>query len=113
MVYFDGAMALSGVSCPSVRFCAAVDDGGDVVVSSKPSSHVWSAVRLDRWSVVSVDRKGGLSGISCASASLCVAFDPTRLFVSTDPASGAASWRAVRVEPQPSACKPDCPRPGL
>jgi hypothetical protein len=99
-VYFRGAMTL-GVSCPSAGLCAAVDDGGNVILSTKPASGSWRVVR--------VDHAQGLRGIACASRSLCVAFDTTRLFVSTDPASRASSWRAVRVEPARSVCQPGSP----
>jgi len=66
---------LGSVSCPTTRFCVAVDLNGDAVIYR---DGVWGhATLVDR----AYDRSGGLgyltgfSEVSCASASYCVALD--------------------------------------
>ena len=57
---------ITGVSCPSVNFCVAVDDSGNVVTSTNPTGGAAA------WTVTNV---GGydLTGVSCPSSVLCVA----------------------------------------
>src|SRR5947199_8113364 len=58
--------SLDAVSCPSVKLCVAVDDGGGVVVSRHPGGPPSS------WRVVYF--RGAMTlGVSCPSARLCVA----------------------------------------
>lgn len=81
---------LTGISCPSVTLCVAVDDAGNVVASRDPASGASS------WHVAAIDNGQMLMGVSCASSSLCVAVDERgAAFTSSDPSSGAASWRRV------------------
>ncbi|MGN6202046.1 MAG: WD40/YVTN/BNR-like repeat-containing protein [Solirubrobacterales bacterium] len=86
-----GASHLTGVSCPSPSFCAAVSGGyggstGRVFTSTDPAGGKWQTIQL-----------GGspdLRGVSCATASLCVAVaDEGRSFVSSNPTAGASAWR--------------------
>jgi hypothetical protein len=84
-----GATHLTGVSCPSPSFCAAVSGGynasGKVLTSTDPAAGRWQATQL-----------GGLldlRGISCGTPSLCIAVARGgRIFVSTDPTGGASAW---------------------
>ncbi len=85
-----GGSGLDDVSCPTTSFCAAVDQKGNVVTSTRPSagSKAWHLARIDRHA---------LSAISCASATLCAALDGIRrVLVSTDP-SRARSWTATQL----------------
>jgi hypothetical protein len=78
---------VNAVSCPTSRFCVAVDDSGYVVTTTDPtgSKHVWSpTARIDHAS---------LTGISCPSTSLCVAVDDSgNVLTSTHPTGGARAW---------------------
>lgn len=87
-----GNTHLTGVSCPSPSLCAAVSGGyktsGKVLTSTDPASGRWQAAELGD----PLD----LRGVSCGTPTLCVATAREgRLFVSTDPAGGAAAWREV------------------
>jgi hypothetical protein len=101
-VHVDAVAALTGVSCPTTGFCAAVDANGDVLTSVAPThgSGAWSKpVKID---AVAAPGGGdvGLTGISCPTATLCVAVDGAakgNLLVSTDPAGGAHSWTSATI----------------
>lgn len=87
-----GATHLTAVSCPSPSFCAAVSGGynasGKVLTSTNPAAGQWQVAQLSG----SLD----LRGISCGTPSFCVAAAREgRIFVSTDPAGGAAAWTEV------------------
>jgi hypothetical protein len=98
----DGANRLSGVSCPSVSLCVAVDGAGNVITSSNPTSGA------SGWKFAHVDDHG-LSHVSCASMFLCVAAiddertigsvaqaaDSGNVIISTDPTSGASARGTV------------------
>ena len=84
------------MSCPSVSLCVAVDDAGDVVTSTTPTSGA-------RWTVAHVDRGHGwqptLDGVSCPSASLCVAVDDAGdVVTSTAPTAGEGHWQIAPVD---------------
>jgi hypothetical protein len=86
----DSATHLTGVSCPTPSFCAAVSGGyrarGKVLTSTDPVSGNWQATELGN----PLD----LRGVSCGSPSLCVAVAREgRLFVSTNPTGGASAWQ--------------------
>lgn len=101
-VHVDSRGQLTGVSCPTTSFCAAVDDGGDVLTSVDPTGGArhWTApARIDT-TTSAMGGYVGLNGISCPTSHLCVAVDNAesgRVFVSTDPAGGAGTWRESRV----------------
>lgn len=85
-----GAAHLTGVSCPSASFCAAVSGGyggsaGRVFTSTSPTGGNWRTIQLDGFP--------DLRGISCATPSLCAAVaGEGRVFVSDDPAAGPSAW---------------------
>ena len=85
---------LTAVSCPSAAFCAAVDNGGNVVTTTRPTggNGSWSAA-------VHVDANA-LTGISCATATLCVAVDSAGQVVwSKQPGGGAKAWsKPARID---------------
>jgi hypothetical protein len=77
---------ISAVSCPSNRLCVAVDQGGDVLISTQPDGGRWERP-------VRVDRSAALTGISCSSTSFCAAVDADgNLLTSTRPTGGARYW---------------------
>ena len=89
-------VSLTGVSCPSLSLCVAVDDAGDVVTSTTPTSGA-------RWTVAHVDRGHGrrptLNGVSCPSVSLCVAVDDAGdVVTSTAPTAGEGDWKIAPVD---------------
>ena len=86
-----GATTLSGVSCPSASFCAAVG-GAAVYVSRDPGA------RAPRWDSHTISG-ANMQSISCPSRSLCLGLSFTgRLYASTDPAATHPSRRAERAQ---------------
>jgi hypothetical protein len=107
------AVGLTGVSCPTTTYCAAVDGAGNVLVAderpAKPRRSSWRITRVGG----TVDSAGWLplSGISCRTRLLCLAFDfdgnimvgtPKRVAVPARPAcdrempaAGVAGSRAL------------------
>jgi hypothetical protein len=79
---------VSGVSCPGVRFCAVIDRGGDVLVSSDPTGgpSAWTATKPF----------AGLQRISCPTAHLCVGISGVGIESSTDPTGGPRHWKLVQ-----------------
>ncbi len=82
---------LSGVSCPSVSLCVAVDSYGNVVSSTEPAN--LGSWRVSRAYVNSNDYSN-LDAVSCASVGFCVTSGGGTFRSSTDPAGGAGSWSA-------------------
>ncbi|MGB8197292.1 MAG: hypothetical protein WCF25_09845, partial [Acidimicrobiales bacterium] len=86
---------LTGISCPSSSFCAAVDSKGDVVTSSNPGGGA------SAWTISPIDVELGdipiyLDGISCPTTSFCAAFDyEGNVLTSTDPSGGTTAWNSV------------------
>ena len=78
---------LTGISCPSLSLCVAVDNYGRTFVSTDPTAP------SPKWSVpVSIDSEG-LSDVSCPSTSLCIAFDfGGNALGTSDPTSAAPAW---------------------
>jgi hypothetical protein len=105
------AAPLVAVSCPTVLFCAAVDEAGYVLWSTEPTGGAgsWHSTRI------ALPYKRGsfyLRGISCPSQSLCVALGTVgSVIVSTDPTGGPDSWHAMTVDtvacPAGSRCNID------
>jgi hypothetical protein len=86
----DPNEGLNAVSCPTSQLCVAVDDGGNVLVSTEPDANSWSGPE-------NIDANG-LDSVSCASSSLCVAVDEAgQAFVSNDPGAGAWS-KALSID---------------
>jgi hypothetical protein len=96
---------INDVACPSVHLCIAVDDGGDILVSTDPMGGA------SAWTVRNVlaappDPGIGLFGhITCPSASLCAAVEENHagrsgadeVAISTDPASRTAIWNTTSL----------------
>jgi hypothetical protein len=90
---------LTGVSCPTVSLCVAVDNGenyvNDVITSTDParSSSAWTATK------VAATDQSGLTGVSCPTASLCVAIDfQGDILTSRDPTGGASTWTITEID---------------
>ena len=94
---------LTGVSCPLVSLCVAVDGVGDVVTSTAPAGGAtgWTVFHADNGIEFECYHYGGsgpscqpvLVGVSCASGSLCVAVDDAgNVINSTAPGSGSSAW---------------------
>ena len=103
---------ITGLSCPTTHFCAAVDQSGGFISSTQPTrgARYWShPVKIDANAAVG----GGLAGfsaISCPAANLCVAVDdsePANVFVSSDPTGGRTAWHSVALAGP--ATSVDCP----
>lgn len=85
----DGTNKLTGVSCPTTSFCAAIDNAGNILTSTKP-------LEATAWMSAAVASATELTGISCPTASFCVAVDSTgTILTSTNPTGGAGAWQAA------------------
>jgi Divergent InlB B-repeat domain len=85
------------ISCPTSGFCAAVDEAGDVVVSTDPSAGASAS-----WQVTTLEtsRANEPTGISCPSSSLCAVVTPSgEVLSSTNPAAAKPAWSAQSVDP--------------
>lgn len=94
---------LTGVSCPSVSLCVAVDAVGNVVTSTTPTggASAWTVTYVDNGIDYECYHYGGsgpmcqpvLVGVSCASGSLCVAIDTAgNVISSSNPTGGKSAW---------------------
>jgi hypothetical protein len=61
---------ITGLSCPGVAVCYAVDSAGNILSSASRSAGARGA-----WQVVASDQGGGLVAISCPTAGFCLAVD--------------------------------------
>ena len=92
--------SLTGVSCPAVSLCVAVDNQGDVVTSTNPLDPAsgWTATSVE----AGTSNQGPtlLLGVSCPSSSLCVALDEFgNVVTSRQPTGGASTWRIANLTP--------------
>jgi len=97
--YSSFTPSFTALSCPSTTVCVGADSLGDVVTSHDPSGGVtaWRTTRLASPSLID-GVPDGLSAVSCPSARLCVALDYAYgLVISTNPAGGARTWRAMHL----------------
>jgi hypothetical protein len=100
---------LTGVSCPAVSLCVAVNANGDVLTSTDPSGGG------DAWEISHINGTSSLTGVSCPSVSLCVAVGGNGdVISSTNPTGGASAWSLVHVGPeQPYLSGISCPSQSL
>lgn len=88
----DGNRILpTGISCPTISFCAAVDNGGNVATSADPTGGAGA------WSGAQIGSGEFLTAISCPTPMLCVASSTRHVFTSTNPTGGAGTWRAAHL----------------
>jgi hypothetical protein len=97
------AALTGGISCPTVSFCLAVDDAGDVVISTDPGadSSTWTLdnAHLGPPPDTYGPGFGPTSAVSCASRHLCVIVWPTgTIDTSTNPTGGPAAWTQIQVD---------------
>jgi len=103
---FSRSWNLTAISCPTASFCAAADDGGDILTSTDPSGGATA------WTLAPLPAIGpdGLVGISCPTASLCVAVNGYGdVTTSTDPLGGSAAWTTVSLGTQVRLAAVSCP----
>jgi hypothetical protein len=82
---------LTGIACPTTTLCEAVDDQGNLLSSTDPTSPA-------TWVRTAIDPGHALAGVACGSAALCVAVDDRGTALqSTTPAGGAGTWSAASV----------------
>jgi hypothetical protein len=85
--------SLSDLSCPSARLCVALDQAGNIALSTDP------AVEPSTWHVVyaeAPDSPSGMDRLRCATERFCYGTDNWGNFVaSTHPAQGQSAWRAT------------------
>ncbi len=81
----DGGSFLSGVSCASSSFCAAVDNDGDALT--------WDGTS---WSSEAIDPEQALDAVSCTAANFCIAVDNDGNAFSWD---GTTWSSAVDIDP--------------
>ena len=92
----DGFSPITGISCPSASFCAAVDEQGNALVSTNPGA------ASPTWKSTDIGDIGALVAISCPDASLCVAADMSgNAIVSTNPAAASPTWTATHIDGAP------------
>ena len=97
--YLNGSShqgSVTGIACPSISLCVAVDANGFVLVSTHPTaSGTWKRYAIDPTFFGQLG-EGQLDAVSCSSAQ-CVAFDYAdyRLWVTSDPVAG--NWTAVQL----------------
>jgi hypothetical protein len=70
---YTSTSSFSGVSCPSISFCTAVDQTGEVL---QWNGQAWSAAqRIEPAPASATVDSVGLTGVSCPTASYCAAVD--------------------------------------
>jgi hypothetical protein len=85
------SVPITDISCPTASRCAAVDNNGDVLLSSDPGSgRPWSVTNLIPFTPATFNAlpQNALFGVSCSSTDLCVLVGARGLvFTSVDPFS--------------------------
>lgn len=85
---------VDAVSCPTARFCVAVDASGYVATTTNPTG------RVRVWSKLAKIDSTTLTGISCPTTKLCVAVDDSgNVLASTNPTGGSRAWSRAHVDP--------------
>jgi hypothetical protein len=86
---------------PNTHFCAAADEGGDLMTTTNPAGGEgsWKLTRLPGAS---------MDSLSCPTAKLCFATDGEEVAFSKSPAK-ASAWRAVPIYPSGSLDSISCP----
>ena len=98
----DGTNTITAVSCASTSFCAAVDNAGYLLTSTKPSE-------ASSWVKTDIDGSHTLNGVSCPTTSFCAAVDNQgQVLISTNPTGGAGAWKAESIDPLASLVGISC-----
>lgn len=91
-----GSVQITGVSCPTVGRCVAVDNNGDVLASTDPTGRAgsWSFENLVPFRNTEAEGqppRNALFAVSCASTALCALVGSDgRIFTASDPFSAPA-----------------------
>jgi hypothetical protein len=117
---------LQAISCPSVSFCAAVDDRGNVATSTFPrnAKALWELAHIDGGigGPAALGYSGGnrlpimpgINDISCPTASFCAAVDAKRnVLTSRDPGGGASTWKSANIDGTNALGQVACASPSL
>lgn len=97
-----GGIAITGVACPALNLCVAVDAHGQVMHSTSPdiAAKYWTKPRR----VDAATQPGGgfvgFSAIACPSTQLCIAVDNAvngQVAYTTDPAGPARDWKIATI----------------
>jgi hypothetical protein len=75
----------TAVSCPAVGLCVAVDEGGNAVYTTAPTTGPWSAP-------VPIDTSHELASVSCPTTTLCFAVDDHGNLLSTATPASSTLW---------------------
>lgn len=86
---FSTRTKVTGISCPTAGFCAAVNDHGAVRTAAGPGGP---------WTLRFADRSMRFTDVSCATASFCVAVSSTGVAYGSDDPTTAASWKIVLAQ---------------
>jgi len=91
--YFGQPGWYTGVSCPSVKLCIAVDDSGEILASRHPASgrRSWYGALVDCGECMMAN-DGSFSDVSCTPARVCVAVDPSYGVYTTHAPFNLDSW---------------------
>ena len=83
---------LTGVSCPTETFCAAVDTVGNLITSRNPfdGAASWKVSRLGKL-------LSGVEGVTCGAPELCVLLGYNDIATSSTPTAGVTGWKKPRV----------------
>ena len=81
-----------GLACPTISFCVAGTNTGDVITSASPAAP-------DQWQASWVDALGEFSAFSCATTSVCIAGDYSgNVLYSSDPGGGSGAWPRTNLD---------------
>jgi hypothetical protein len=75
----------TAVSCPAVDLCVAVDEGGNAVYTTAPTTGPWSVP-------VPIDTGQELTSVSCPTTTLCFAVDNHGNLLSTATPASSTPW---------------------
>jgi hypothetical protein len=89
---------LTGVSCPTETFCAAVDTVGNLITSRNPSGGAasWNVSRLGKL-LTGLEYPGQLSDVICGGPELCVLLGANDIVTSSTPTAGVAGWKLTHL----------------
>jgi hypothetical protein len=97
--------SLSGISCAGPKICTALDQAGNVVLSTNASSNrtVWTVAYAE-----APDSPSGLTAVGCTSPRFCFGADSWGNFLaSVNPAAGQSAWSATGLHTAGRANNPD------
>jgi hypothetical protein len=97
---------LTGMSCPSVSLCVAIDSAGRMLATTSPTGGQGA------WTVAGL-AGGSLYGISCPTVNLCVATGGEDIYTSANPARSGAAWSVTHINGVTGLGAVSCPSTSL